>query len=594
MTIKYLDSKRISGTSTGVVNGYSISSASYDSVSFSIASQETNSAGLAFNSDGTKMYITGYNSDSVYQYTLSTSWDLSTASYDSVSFSVASQDTLPLGLAFNSDGTKMYITGLSNDTVYQYSLSTGWDLSTASYDSVSFSVASQDTAPLVIAFNDDGTKMYMVGNTGDSVYQYSLSIGWDLSTASYDSVSFSVASQDTVPEGLTFNPDGTKMYIVGSANDYVYQYSLSTGWDLSTASYDSVSFYVTQDTSPADIVFNSDGTKMYIIGYANDKVYQYTTTSTASDSTLLTNVQDNSIFVEKDTGNRYWYDGSDWTWENSPTRGLSGGGRTETNVIEYITIATTGNATDFGDLTLARYGVAGYSSETRGCWSGGYGGGFSNIIDYVTIATTGNAIDFGDLTTATFRHCGVSNLTRGVVGGGNNTNVMDYVTIATTGNATDFGDLTTIKNSMAGNGITNTTRGIFSEGDSLANVTDYITIATTGNAIDFGDLTVIRSNSAGVSSETRGCWIGGNATGTSSNVIDYVTISTTGNAIDFGDLTVGTRTLAGCSSLVRGVSMGGYTSSNTNVMDYITISTTGNATDFGDLTAIRANAGNQA
>jgi hypothetical protein len=104
----------------------------------------------------------------------------------------------------------------------------GFGLSSAAYDSVSFSVTSQDTAPSGIAFNTDGTKMYIMGLTNDIVYQYTLSTGFDLSTASYDSVSFSVTSQETVPRSVVFNTDGTKMYIVGSDNDTVYQYSTFT------------------------------------------------------------------------------------------------------------------------------------------------------------------------------------------------------------------------------------------------------------------------------------------------------------------------------------------------------------------------------
>jgi hypothetical protein len=201
--------------------------------------------------------------------------DFANASYDSVSLSFTSQDTTPKDIVFNTTGTKMYMVGGTNDSVYQYSLSTGFDLSTASYDSVSFSVTGQDTGPIGIAFNPTGTKMYMVGNTNDSVYQYSLSTGFDLSTASYDSVSFSIASHSD-PRDIAFNPTGTKMYLVGFQYQSVYQYSLSTGFDLSTASYDSVSFSVTsQDTGPLGIAFNTTGTKMYILGYTNKSVYQY-------------------------------------------------------------------------------------------------------------------------------------------------------------------------------------------------------------------------------------------------------------------------------------------------------------------------------
>jgi hypothetical protein len=81
---------------------------------------------------------------------------------------------------------------------------------------------------------------------------------------------------------------------------------------------------------------------------------------------------------------------------------LFGGGTGSNNVIEYITIASTGNSTDFGDLTVGRYGLSGTSNATRGIFGGGDTGSLSNIIDYVTIASTGNATDFGDLTIARY------------------------------------------------------------------------------------------------------------------------------------------------------------------------------------------------
>ena len=272
-------------TGNQVVVGYDLAIAAYDSVSFFI-NEDNLPIGLRFNNDGTKLYVLGNGNRTVYQYTLSTAFDLSTASYDSVSFSVASQDSVPYGIVFSPDGTTMYMVGATTDSIYQYSFSTAFDLSTASYDSVSFSVTSQDTAPLGVAFNNDGTKMYMVGATNDSIYQYSLSTAFDLSTASYDSVSFSVTSQDASPHEIVFNTDGTKMYMIGSTNDSIFQYTLSTAFDLSTASYDSVSFSISsQDTAPAGLAFNNDGTKLYMVGYSNDRISQYTT-STATPITI--------------------------------------------------------------------------------------------------------------------------------------------------------------------------------------------------------------------------------------------------------------------------------------------------------------------
>ena len=259
---------------------WSVSKAYYSNVSLDVSSQEESPTDITFKSDGTKMYVVGAVNDSVYQYSLSTAWDLSTASYDSVSFSVTTQEAGPVGIAFKSDGTKMYVLGTTTgDAVYQYSLSTAWDLSTASYDTVSLNVTTENTNPSSIALKSDGTKLYVIGYTAPAtVFQYTLSTAWDLSTATYDSVSFSVSSQETIPLGLTFKTDGKKMYVVGAANPKsIYQYSLSTAWDLSTASYDSVLFSISAQASSgaSGIAWETSGTKIYMVEGAAKKVFQY-------------------------------------------------------------------------------------------------------------------------------------------------------------------------------------------------------------------------------------------------------------------------------------------------------------------------------
>jgi len=169
------------------------------------------------------MYITGQSGDDVNEYSLSSAWDISTASYVQ-NFSVAAQETNPGGVFFKPDGTKMYIVGSTGVDVNEYSLSSAWDVSTASYVQ-NFSVAAQETNPTGVFFKDDGTKMYIVGNNADAVNEYSLSSAWDISTASYVQ-NFSVAAQATLPRDLFFKDDGTKMYIVDSVGDAVFSYDL--------------------------------------------------------------------------------------------------------------------------------------------------------------------------------------------------------------------------------------------------------------------------------------------------------------------------------------------------------------------------------
>ena len=175
--------------------------------------------------------------------------------------------------------------------------------------------------------------------------------------------------------------------------------------------------------------------------------------------------------------------------------------------MDYITIATTGDALDFGDLTQGRQHLAGASNGARSVFAGGVTTtsqyGRQNTIDYITIATTGNATDFGDLTGGINSPAGCSDNTTALFGGGSywsSQNRIDYVTIATTANALDFGDLT-VARSHAG-AAANSTRGVFAGGyGSSANVDtiDYITIASTGNATDFGNLDVVRTSLAGLS-----------------------------------------------------------------------------------------------
>jgi len=321
--------------------------------------------------------------------------------------------------------------------------------------------------------------------------------------------------------------------------------------------------------------------------------FQYVVVKSRSDNTNGGSVYNGTIDDMK------FYNGvtsttpATWTWDIQGIRGVFGGGETSTyvNTMDYITMATLGNATDFGNLTASRYNLSSVSSNTRGVFSGGRAssGSNTNIMDYITIATLGDATDFGDLTLARRIFAGVSSNTRGVFAGGytsSDVNTMDYITIATLGNAIDFGDLTSARRGAAN--VSSDVRGIFGGGYTGSNVNtiDYITIATPSNAIDFGNLTVSRNSASGVSSDVRGVFAGGQ-TSTFDATMDYVTIATLGNATDFGDMTVARMYYGAVSSNIRGIFGGGHTGSITNVIDYITIATTGNATDFGDLSESR-------
>lgn len=262
------------------------------------------------------------------------------------------------------------------------------------------------------------------------------------------------------------------------------------------------------------------------------------------------------------------------------TRGLTGGGYNGsvwTNSIQYITIATLGNAIDFGDLTQSRTYVSALASSTRAVFGTGES---NNTLDYVTISSTGNASDFGDSTSGRRDSAGCSSSTRGLFGGGQGTNIIDYITIASTGNAQDFGDLTQGRFFLGA--CSSPVRGVFAGGDTgspaaIKNI-NYVTIATTGNAITFGDLTVSRSTLQGCSNTIKGLFGGGYTIPASTNIVDYITISNTGSAYDFGDLITSRGLGASMSSSTRGIFAGWPN----NSIEYISIISQGNALDFGD------------
>lgn len=262
------------------------------------------------------------------------------------------------------------------------------------------------------------------------------------------------------------------------------------------------------------------------------------------------------------------------------------------NIVDKIVIGTTGNATDYGDLTQSICNGAGLGSSTRAVRSGGTISGTVNVIDFKLFSSSGNFSDFGDMTVTRASHAGVSSATRGVnMFGESGVSSMDYITFASTGNATNFG------NSYYGGGeatgCSSSTRGVAFRagyiGSGYTNVIEYITIASTGNSSDFGDqLQEKLAPGAACSNSTRGLQFGGYGYNPTSplNVIEYITLASTGNSSDFGDMLGSTFYGGALASSTRAVQGGG--DNNGNTMQYVTIASTGNASDFGDLTHANA------
>ena len=301
-------------------------------------------------------------------------------------------------------------------------------------------------------------------------------------------------------------------------------------------------------------------------------------------------------------------------------RGTYAGGMApnQSNIIDFIQITTNSNATDFGDLSVARGEATSADSKTRAvCFSGRTNtpspGSIANTIDTWQISSQGNAVDFGDMHVARKgMGGGLSNTIKGFAAGGTdssaNTNSIEQNTLASAGNGSDFGDLSVTRSACPGNtsshgglaagelfafiprapelysptvfplasGLGTGQLGVNAGGDGDINVISFVTINTIGNAQDFGDLSAAQSYAMGAgSSSTRGIF------GSTANDSDYITFSTKGNSAFFGNLSANRAHGDALSNDTRMIFCGG--NSNKNVLDYVTIATIGNAADFGDL-----------
>ena len=214
--------------------------------------------------------------DEVNEYKLGTAFDISTAEFED-NFSTRSEDSQSRDVKFNHDGTKMFVLGQINVAVCEYTLSIGFDLSST----VTF-IDCKSLSPVgfveELAFNPDGTKMFVLDNTGNDVNEFKLTTGFDVSTASYVQT-FSVNDQEDDPTGFAFTYGGTKMFVTGWTSDDVNEYKLTTAFDISTATFvDTYAIADSVENKPSSLTFSADASKMFILGRENNKVYEYSLT----------------------------------------------------------------------------------------------------------------------------------------------------------------------------------------------------------------------------------------------------------------------------------------------------------------------------
>ena len=249
-----------------------------------VNTEEDRPRGLTFSNDGTKMFVIGEQhgnggtsgsaEDDIHEYTLSTAFDISTASY--VDSLANLGDAFETSIKFNNDGSKMFVTGINRNYVQEYSLTANFDLSSATFESF-FSVNSVEDNLFGLDFNNDGTMMYITGHSSDSIHQYELAVGFDLSEGVTLLRSQDLSAQDGEPSSIEFNTDGTRLFIIGTRDNVVDQYDLSTGFDVSTLSHVGFLNLTAQEINPSGLAFSPSGLKMFITGYQETaEVNEYT------------------------------------------------------------------------------------------------------------------------------------------------------------------------------------------------------------------------------------------------------------------------------------------------------------------------------
>jgi len=260
---------------------WDITTAVYTGKSFSAAAQDTSIQDLAMSADGLTVFALGMANRRVYQYGLTVPFDLTTATYSAKSLYVGLEDTYPAGLDISPDGLHIYIAGNGTATLYEYALTGANDVSTGSYSGRSrpVGVPTGETAPTGLAFSPDGLHVYMVGSTLASIQQQTLTTAFDISTATYSGKTLGVAAQQINPNGVAISTDGLTAH-VAFANG-IWQYGLTAAFDISTGSYANKSLDTTaRDGVASGVKFSADGTVMVMSGAVTEGVYQYAMAAT--------------------------------------------------------------------------------------------------------------------------------------------------------------------------------------------------------------------------------------------------------------------------------------------------------------------------
>lgn len=243
---------------------------------YDVGTQDATPRGLFMRPGGSMFFMVGNSNDDIFRYSLSTNYDISSSGFDT-----GNQYALQAGdhsdLHFKADGTKFWTINTTDDTVEQYTLTTAWDLSgTVTYNG-SYDTSSEDAAPQGVSLSDDGTRLYVFGTVNNVVYEYELTTAYDVTgTVTYNSNNFSVTSYQNLTNTIHAYNDGSDDRIWFSDFYDVESFTMSTSWDITSASYDTGKLfsYTEQAGNCYNMMMSDDGDHFYVVDAARD-VYQY-------------------------------------------------------------------------------------------------------------------------------------------------------------------------------------------------------------------------------------------------------------------------------------------------------------------------------
>ena len=244
---------------------------------------------MRWNNNGTKFFVVDLNLDAVVEYSVSNAYDVTTGTItEGTNFSVSSYETAPTDVAFNADGTRMFVLGDAGNDINEWTLSTGFDLSsTVTYVTATSTGTSN---PRSFDFSPDGTFMAVVDWYADTLRGYTLSTPFDASTISLtQSIDLTATENSTTaatavrnlwltPSGCRFNGDGTSITILdrySSSFDKAVSVPLVIPYDVRGLADGCLNTKAEGSDYPFAIRFNPDGTRVYIMDSTDDKIYQW-------------------------------------------------------------------------------------------------------------------------------------------------------------------------------------------------------------------------------------------------------------------------------------------------------------------------------